>query len=106
MDPNPARQMQELVIIENATIAAMLADPEIVAELGCLQNVAATPPVQPGCRKCGRKNAAKAAEYTGIKNCLAGMSSTGKRTLKRLLNANKVRIVYLNDNGRIIKLTF
>tara|TARA_Y100001938_G_scaffold150895_1_gene244222 strand:+ start:3843 stop:4142 length:300 start_codon:yes stop_codon:yes gene_type:complete len=99
--------MQELVIIENSTIAAMLDDAEVVSQLPCLQNattLAAKP--KSGCGKCGRKNAAKAAEYTSIKNCLAGMASEGKRQLKKILNAKKVRIVYLNNSGRVIKLTF
>jgi len=98
--------MQELVIIENSTIAAMLADAEIVSQVPCLQNIDASPVKKSGCGKCGRKNAAKATEYTSIKNCLAGMSSDNKRKLKKILDANKVRIVYLNDTGRIIKLTF
>ena len=99
--------MQELVIIENSTVAAMLADAEIVSQIPCLQNIDTAPTTKKsGCGKCGRKNSAKAAEYTGIKNCIAGMSSDNKRKLKSILDAHKVRIVYLNDTGRIIKLTF
>jgi hypothetical protein len=98
--------MQDLVIVENSTIGSMLADPDVVSQLPCLQNAAAASPAKKGCGKCGRKNTAKAAEYTGIKNCLAGMSSNGKRKLKTLLHAKKVRIMYLNNSGRIIKLTF
>lgn len=99
--------MQELVIIENSTVAAMLADAEIVAQIPCLQNIDPSANTKKsGCGKCGRKNSAKAAEYTSIKNCIASMSSDNKRKLKKILDAHKVRIVYLNDTGRIIKLTF
>jgi len=98
--------MQELVIIENSTVAAMLADPKIVSQVPCLQNINKASAKKSGCSKCGRKNSVKAAEYTGIKNCIAGMSSNNKRAIKKILNANKVRIVYLNNSGRIIKLTF
>jgi hypothetical protein len=100
--------MQELVIIENGTITGMLADASIVAQVPCLQSAAAAANAQPskGCGKCGRKNSAKAAEYTSIKNCLASMSSDNKMKLKQILNATRLRIVYVNNSGRIIKLTF
>ena len=98
--------MQDLVIIENSMISAMMADSEIVSQVPCLQNISTAPTKKAGCGKCGRKNAAKATEYTSIKNCIAGMSSNNKRALKKILDARRVRIVYLNDNGRIIKLTF
>ena len=97
--------MQELVIIENSTVAAMLADSEIVAQMPCLQNITA-PTQKAGCGKCGRKNSVKASEYTGIKNCLASMSADNKRKLKKILDATRLRIVYVNDSGRIVKLTF
>jgi hypothetical protein len=98
--------MQDLVIIENSMIMAMMADAEIVSQVPCLQNINTASTKKAGCGKCGRKNTAKALEYTSIKNCIAGMSSNNKRTLKKILDAHKVRIVYLNDTGRIIKLTF
>ena len=97
--------MQELVIIENSTVAAMLADSEIVSQMPCLQNITAQAQ-KSGCGKCGRKNSVKASEYTGIKNCLASMSADNKRKLKQILNATRLRIVYVNNSGRIIKLTF
>ena len=98
--------MQELVIIENGTITGMLADASIVAQMPCLQSAASSTQPTSGCGKCGRKNTAKAAEYTSIKNCLASMSSDNKRKLKQILNATRLRIVYVNNSGRIIKLTF
>jgi len=98
--------MQDLVIIENSTLSAMMADSEIVSQVPCLQNINTASTKKAGCGKCGRKNSAKAAEYTSIKNCLAGMSSDNKRALKKILDTRRVRIVYVNDNGRIIKLTF
>ena len=98
--------MQELVIIENSTVAAMLADSEIVSQMPCLQNITTAQAQKSGCGKCGRKNSVKASEYTGIKNCLASMSADNKRKLKQILNATRLRIVYVNNSGRIVKLTF
>jgi len=99
--------MPNLVVIENATITQMLGDPKMVKALPCLR-IASNAAQQPraGCGKCGRKNRQQAADYTEIKRCIAGLASEGKRTLKNLLDANKIRIIYVNGRGRIIKLTF
>ena len=98
---------ERLVIIENSTIAGMLANPQMVSELPCLSNAQKQMTAsKSGCGRCGRKNRTQTAQYTRIKQCLAGMGSGGKRKLKSLLNAHKVRIVYANGRGKTVKLTF
>ena len=41
-----------------------------------------------------------------IKSCLAGMSSEKKTQLKSLLDAKKVRVIYVNAGGQVVQLTF
>jgi hypothetical protein len=96
-----------LVIIENSTIAGMLADPHMVSEFPCLANAQKQmTSTKSGCGRCGRKNRTQTAQYSRVKQCLAGMGSAGKRKLKTLLDAHKIRIVYPNGAGRMVKLTF
>jgi hypothetical protein len=86
----------------------MLDNPQMVNALPCLSNAQKqmTAAGRSGCGRCGRKNRTQTAQYTRIKQCLAGMGSSGKRKLKALLNAHKVRIVYANGRGKTVKLTF
>jgi hypothetical protein len=59
-----------------------------------------------GCGGCGRAGQARATALTSAKQTIAGMGSDKKRQLKRLLNAEQVRVTYKNSGGQIINLTF
>jgi hypothetical protein len=41
-----------------------------------------------------------------VKKTIAQLPDESKKKLKELLNAKQVRIVYRNDSGKIVQLTF
>lgn len=99
--------MAELVVIEDSTIFSMLRDAKF-AGIPCFINkrdiFAAA---KSGCGACARKRQEhQRGEMAKIKSCLAGMSSEKKKEFKQLIDAEKVRIVYVNAGGQVVQLTF
>ena len=41
-----------------------------------------------------------------VKKAIAQLSEADKEKLKNIMNAEQARIVYTNDSGKIIQLTF
>ena len=77
--------MQELVVIEDSTIASMAKDDRF-AGIPCLVNQAeAIAPTNSSCGACARKKLeAQRAALARIKTCLAGLSVEKKNELKTL----------------------
>lgn len=100
--------MQELVVIEDSTIASMVRDERFVSAIPCLVNQAqAIMPAKTGCGSCARKRAEQQrAALARIKTCLAGLSVEKKNELKQLLNAKNIRVVFTTATGQVSTLTF
>jgi hypothetical protein len=99
--------MTELVVIEDSTIFSMLHDAKF-ADIPCFVNkrdIFTT--ARSGCGACARKRQDhQRGEMAKIKACLAGMSSQKKTEFKQLIDAEKVRIVYVNASNQVVQLTF
>jgi hypothetical protein len=99
--------MSALVVIEDSTIFSMLHDAKF-ADIPCFVNkkdIFNTS--RAGCGSCARKRQEKQrSDMANIKSCLAGMSSQKKAEFKQLLDAEKVRIVYVNASNQVVQLTF
>lgn len=99
--------MAELVVIEDSTIFSMLHNAKF-ADIPCFINKRDIfTQSRAGCGSCARKRQDhQRSEMSKIKSCLAGMSSQKKAEFKQLLDAEKVRIVYVNASNQVVQLTF
>lgn len=99
--------MQELLVIEDSTIAAMVRDDKF-AGIPCLVNQASViTPTSTACGSCARKKLeAQRAALVQIKTCLAGLSPEKKSELKTLLNAKNIRVVFTTATGQVSTVTF
>lgn len=99
--------MTELVVIEDSTIFSMLHDAKF-AGIPCFvnkQDIFNTS--RASCSSCARKRQDhQRSAMAKIKACLAGMSSQKKIEFKQLIDAEKVRIVYVNASNQVVQLTF
>jgi len=100
--------MRSLVVIEDGTILSMLNDPTFNTTIPCLygkREIFKTP--TGGCSSCGKKKQDnRRQELMRIKACLAGLSDGKRRELKQLFNAEKIRIIYSNNGGQVVQITF
>lgn len=100
--------MSQLVIIEDSTILSMLSNKSFADTIPCFanrKNVFAGS--SGGCGACARKKQQKQREeLVKIKTCLASMSPEKKAELKSKLNAQQVRVVYVNSAGQTVNITF
>jgi hypothetical protein len=95
-------------IIEDSTIYSMLQDSKFADVIPCFMNKRDLfNTARSGCGTCAKKRQEKQrSEMAKIKSCLAGMSSEKKAEFKKLLDAEKVRIIYVNSGGQVVQLTF
>lgn len=100
--------MRSLVTIEDSTIFSMLNDPAFNTTIPCLfgkQGVFKSP--TGGCGSCQKKKQEnRRQELSRIKACLAGLGDDKRRLLKQLFDAEKIRIVYGNAAGQVVRITF
>jgi hypothetical protein len=102
---NPGQQ--NLLIVDEALIQQLAADQRFAAAfpfLRSMQQIRQKP--RTGCRRCRGSNIQVATTFNAIKSTLAHMGGDKKNLLKQMLNARKVRIVYLQPNGGVVSLTF
>jgi hypothetical protein len=100
--------MRDLVVLEDNTIISLLNDPSYAESIPCFYNKRELfRTTNNGCGACAHKRQEKRrSAMAQIKSCLAGMSSEKKMQLKSLLDAKKVRVVYVNAGGQVVQLTF
>lgn len=100
-----AQPLNTLVTIQEGTLAAMAADKRFLQEFPFLASLKQVPRRR-GCGRCGSGAGVRADVFQAAKQVLAGLDSSKKQVLKRLLNAKGVRIIYRNANNQNIQLTF
>ena len=100
--------MAQLVVVDDGLIMSLLQDNEFAAQIPCLYNKKEIfRAAAGGCGACARKkHDRQRREMATIKMCLAGMSADKKEVLKKKLNAEQVRIMYVNGGGQVVQLTF
>ena len=97
----------KLVLIQDSLLDSMAADVKFSRELPFLKGLLNLP--RPAtCRSCNRGQAqvVRQQTYASAKRTMAGLPAEKKRKLKELLNAKQIRIIFRNDGGKIIELTF
>ena len=103
MATRPVEPTRKLVVVEESMLMSMSHNQSFLTAFPFLQALQKLK--KRGCGSC-RGGQAKATALTSAKQTLAGMGSSKKRELKKLLNAEQVRITYKNSGGKIINLTF
>jgi hypothetical protein len=100
--------MAPLVVLEDSMIINMLNNATFITAIPCLANKRDV--FKSGDSTCGmcvkKRQERQRKEMAALKACLAGLSPEKKAELKRLLDAEKVRIVYANLAGQVVQLTF
>lgn len=99
--------MQEFVVIEDSTIAAMVNDSRFNTTIPCLFNQkSAIASSATGCGSCARRRLeAQRAALKNIKECLIGLSDEKKTELKSLLNTKQIKITLASATGQVRQVT-
>lgn len=100
--------MAGVVVIEDGTILSMLANKTLTESIPCLMNKKNVfGGGGGGCGACARKRQQKQREeMTKIKTCLAALSPEKKAELKKHFGADQLRIVFVNNAGKTVQMTF
>lgn len=100
--------MASLVVVDDGTIASLIMNSSISSSIPCLTNKKGLlGNASSGCGSCARKRQQKVREeYAKIKSCLVALSPEKKQELKKYLNADSVRVVFTNNAGQTVQMTF
>lgn len=100
--------MAGMVVIEDSTILSMLANKTLADKIPCLLNKKNLfTSGKGGCGSCARKRQQKQREELAkIKTCLASLSPEKKAELKAHFGADQFRVVYVNNAGQTVQMTF
>lgn len=100
--------MASIVVIEDGTILSMLANKALADSIPCFTNKKSLfTSASGGCGSCARKRQQKQREELAkIKTCLAALSPEKKAALKKHLGAEQLRVVYVNNAGQTVQMTF
>jgi hypothetical protein len=100
--------MANLVVIEDSTILSMLANKPLADSIPCFLNKKTLFSAnRGGCGSCARKRQQKQREELAkIKTCLASLSPEKKAELKKHFGADQLRVVYVNNAGQTVQMTF
>jgi hypothetical protein len=100
--------MRPLVVLDDSLIMSLVNDVEFSTQIPCLYNKREVfRPGAGGCSSCARKRQEKyRREMATIKTCLSGLSPDKKALIRQKLDAQQVRILYVNGAGQTVQLTF
>ncbi len=99
----------KIVVIEDSTITALLSNTALAQALPGLKTAGAAKAAatgKPGCTPCQAKARLKAVNYSQVKKAIGTLTSDQRKKLKEHLGADKVRVTFKNDQGKMVQLTF
>lgn len=94
-------------VIEDATIAALLSNPDVlkaVPELRAAAEKAA--PARAGCNACPQKQRHKAVNYANAKKAIGNLPAAKMEVVRKALGADQIRVYFRADSGKQVKLTY
>lgn len=98
---------EKIVTIEDSTITALLSNTDLIQALPGLKTAgAAKASAKSDCKPCQAKARLKAVNYSQVKKAIGTLSGEQRKKLKEHLGADKVRVTFKNDTGKMIQLTF
>ena len=104
----------KLLVLDDSMVMSIMNNNKIVSQIHAIKvavdRARATPGAggmkKGGCTPCQAKARNVAINLMLVKKTIAQLPDESKKHLKALLNAKQVRIVYRNDAGKIVQLTF
>ncbi len=102
----------KLVVIDDGMVINILNDPKVSSQIQAVKIAVDNAKARVGsirkggCRPCQAKARNIAVNLMSVKKAIAQLSEADKEKLKNIMNAEQARIVYTNDSGKIIQLTF
>lgn len=98
-------QPQKLLVLEEAVLMNMAINPNFIKEFPFLSGLKQASKPSTGCGRCGQRVNNRANVVNGIKQSIVSMGVAQKQKLKKLLNAEKLR-VRVASGGKITEYTF
>jgi hypothetical protein len=96
----------KLVVIEDTTITSLLSNPKLLSTIPALKTAASVKnPGSPTCKPCARKASAKAINYSHVKKVIANLRGEMLSKLKQELGATKIRVIFKNEQNKLIQVT-
>lgn len=98
----------DLLVLSDATVQAMLADPRFLQIAPCLSGISREFVQQrTKCGKCAAKRQKLISSFTEqARGCLTSLPAQARTAVKQLLNAKRVRVVRRNGRGHKVIVTF
>jgi hypothetical protein len=97
--------LAKLLILEESVLVAMAGNPIFLKEFPFLSGLKLSEKTKSSCGRCNRSSSRRLNSINGIKSSLIAMGVEKKQRLKKMLNAEKVRIRVANG-GRVTEYTF
>lgn len=94
---------KRMLVIENGLLASMAANQQYLAEFPFLAGLSRHNSSKAGCGSCGGASAARDLAFSSAKAALANVSEEKKRRLKGMLNAETLRVVYMDGNQKVMR---
>lgn len=97
--------VRKLVVIEDSMVLSMAHNQQYLTEFPFLQGLTAAAARRgAGCGRCGASNKERGQVLNAAKAAIAGMSPEKKKRLLKLLNTEKVRVIF-TSGGKTISQT-
>jgi len=97
---------ERMVTIEDAIITSLLSNPKILSDIPALRTAASIKTAgSPGCAPCSRQGRAKSVNYSHVKSVIANLRGDSLAKIKKELGADKIRILFKNNAGKLVQLT-
>jgi hypothetical protein len=108
------KPLSNLVVIDDSMVMAIMNDNKILSQIPPIKVAVSNAKAKSdaginrkaGCKPCQSKARNLAINLMVVKKAIAQLPNDMKKKLKELLNAKEVRIVYKNDSGKLIQLTY
>jgi hypothetical protein len=99
------QQLRKLVVIEDSMVLSMAQNQNFLSEFPFLAGLtAAAKKKKAGCSACGSANRERGQVLNAAKAAIAGMSPEKKKRMLKLLNAEKMRVIY-SDGAKTLSRT-
>lgn len=106
------KPLSNLLIIDDAMVTAIMGNSKIISQIPPLAVAVSNARANPnagkggGCKPCQAKARNVAINLMSVKKAIARLPNDMKKKLKELLKAKEIRIVYKDDSGKMIQLTY
>jgi hypothetical protein len=97
--------VHKLLILDESSLVSMAGNPNFLKEFGFLKGLQQLGKTRTGCGRCGNGAAKRVQTVNAAKQSIVSMGVEKKLRLKKLLNAEKVRL-RVATSGKVTEYTF